>query len=701
MTAASENICSLKDMKKLMESARLIPFSLRGLLKPLNEKYCTGLATDFLLKSVIQTCKPKSTFDWAKQKFDKQIIEENKAAIKNAEEIQKLYEKESCGALTKMFENVMKYHSQLIFLKSLYEQLGDYYGDNNMKGEIEVPKDLMQKLYEKATALELPRKLGEMRLLEEFVLGPRTEDLIKEMDQLFEEEDTQMEVIQPEKKKEKESNKDAMEEEEEEQPIPKRTRGRKKNNNKTKKRNKDNESEDEQSDFEVEEEEEEEWKEEESDDIKIKTRNRRKQEKEAERKIKYKNEKVEEVKKGSKLKKLSTIEKEAGDLIISSEDLLAPKPQISEPKNKTSENLNTEDQDFVILIEEAEKQEEDKQAQQQRNEEGVKTAKKQGLTDMTNTDLSLLKTSKRGSNLHKPFTLPKMSDNPEKNKIEKKENNPEKMQIEEEEEKSSTKEIPQTKKTKNSLQSKSPDKTSDGKIEIESKDKKTAGTEKTSKRGRPFKVEKMVQEIEEEFQQKIKSLPKKVHMEEAQKVLGSFKTLTIDGKTRDAKWVQEQMKKIYAWKDKYEDCVEKKKSGLSELVEQIDDLGIKVPEMSKAIELNKAWKLWRNKAGGMNRKVKKKVENIYEDNEDMITIEDLEGIVREAEDLRYVDTEDGTLQELKTKLANVKKIQEKFHISGQMATFSHLKEADKKLKTLNVKIPELSVLKQKVKSSFF
>ena len=690
VTVASENICTLDDLGKLIESARLIPFTLKGLLKPLNEKYSTGLATDFLLKSSIQICKPKSAFDWTTKKFNKETIEANTLARKHAEKIQKLYKKESCGVLTKRFESLIKYQKQLLFLESLYEQLMQYYGDNESGNmiEIEPPKDLMEKLYQNAISLELPKKLKEMRLLDEFVNGPRVEDIIKEMEMFEEEEEnTQIEVIKPERENKKHKEVKNQEIDEEQEPITKRTRGQKKGKNKQKRKNTNNDSENEPSDRENIMEEEEEWREEEDESEKNIKKRKYGKENERARNKSEKTDEIQQSKKVTKLKKLSAIEQEETENIIkSSEELLATHGLKKSNKNseKSKENLKAEDQDLIILIEESEKQ------------EVMKISKKEGLTDVTNNDL---KASKIGSGLHKPFIAPKTAPvnavkyiSSDKAQNEKKECKPERMQIEEEEEKSIEKVQPS--KNKRGLEPILLEKDS----ENGSKEKKKTVQEKTSKRGRPFKAEKMVQEIEEEFQQKIKSLAKKVRLEEATGVLGSSKTLTIDGKARDSKWIEEQMSRVYDWKKKYQEFVDndKKQSGLSELVEELDDLAIKVPEMSKAIELNKTWKLWKNKAGGMNRKIKKRVEDIFDDNEDMVDIEELEKIVNEATHLRYIDSKDENLELLKAKLTIIKAIQEKFYSSGQMATLSQLKEAERKLKIQNIRIPELNILKQKV-----
>ena len=586
MKAAWDNFCTLDDLKTLIESSRFIPFSLERLLKPLNEKYCTGIAVDELLKPCIKSCQPKSALDWAKKQLRKEIIATNESALNQTREIQNLYEKESCGVITKSYEKTSQYNKQLEFLKFFYENVQKYY---NGETKEDLPKTLAERLYEKAKNVDLPTNLSEMRLLEEIIEGPRPQE-----EPVFEEEKQDNMEIE-----------DESEQEEEEEVVP-QVRGRRS-------RGKEQENEGDIESQEESEEEEEEW---------------------------VNQGEEEEGKRGRK----KSIKPPAA---------VNPESEGKKKRGRKPKNSVNSSEDIVLATGSANKSKSSSEKTGKRGrprtknlsdneieEEETKANNDSALKEITSESLNI----KKNNSLHKPFIVPKGA-NAEKDV---------------------------------------------------SDNEKTSTMGKGNKRGRKPKTEKMLVEIEEEFQRGRKSLLKKISMEEAQKVMASFHPVSVNGQQRESKWAQEQIRRTLEWKGRYEECIEKKTKDLGDLVEQIEGMEIRIPEMSKAVEHYRSWRLWKNEASGISRRLKKKAENIYEDNEEMVNFEEVENIVKESEDMVYVDSTDTVFQELRSKLTSAKKIKDNFNNAGYAWTFSHLKDAEKKLKTTNIRIPEISILKEKV-----
>lgn len=121
--AALNNLSAVKDLCRLANSAKLLPFNLSSFLKIINEKFYLSIATDLLAKPWIALCSPKSAYNPTEKKFSNEIMTRNSEAMITCQQILDLYTKKSCGVITSEFETGMQYHQNLSFLQEFYNNI--------------------------------------------------------------------------------------------------------------------------------------------------------------------------------------------------------------------------------------------------------------------------------------------------------------------------------------------------------------------------------------------------------------------------------------------------------------------------------------------------------------------------------------------------------------------------------------------------
>ncbi len=241
-------------------------------------------------------------------------------------------------------------------------------------------------------------------------------------------------------------------------------------------------------------------------------------------------------------------------------------------------------------------------------------------------------------------------------------------------------------------------------FDFEPKEKKTTKPVKEKKttpsksgggrgRGRPRKSETVANEINTEYRIKLRKLGEKPTLQEAQRVLEG------NGNELFAQVDEAQLEKGVAqakeWRRQYEDAIESGEDRkLKRLLDQIDHIGVKIPEMSKLLEMKKDFDLWRNKVEDLHKRLKKKVDDVYTEKDKMVDMNEIREAVEAHKTIKMFEVEDdGKFRDLEKRVETVFKIKENM---GN-GSFGQLKEIEKQLKETNIYIEEIGELKEKVK----
>ena len=577
--------------------------------------------------------------------FNKTTMDQNRISAKQALDIQKLYMDKSCGVITNSLEVLMGYSRQQAFLIELYPQIVKYFGEYENKG----PKDKVTKKQEcsqpsKELMIMFHEKVSSLGFPDEFAEVELLEKLINGSLDIQPQLD-----IDEQDQSEKASN-DNKDDEQEHDEDKKAKSGI-------------------ESD-----EEEEEWIAN-SDDGSEDGAKRAKKTKQ----IRNREDEAVKASKKSIKSNLSRMSRSEDEPVKTSEDLvgLNTSKKVTKMASKTCKNSKEKKSKSSDSVEKS-----IQKGKELMDIESTRDSKTKLVSKLKYVEVNCLKDI---TNIEK-HKRAEVAD--EKKSMDLEEEAEIVIEEEEEEDGNTDEEKIDKKMTEENA----------GRVKKDGlNNKKESAKGKVNKRGRPAKAEKIAIEIEKDYKSEIKDLKGKLSIEDAQKALGNSK---IDGNQEDSETIQQQIKKTLDWKKKYKDCIENNRGNMEELVEELQELELEVPEMKSAIQKKKCWRLWQNKAKGLMRRLKKKNENLFESNEDMVTIEEIEEIIKEADDIESGNSQDKTLQEFKTKLKNVQKIQEKFQSSGHMSVLSFQKDAEKKLKTQNIKIPEFKILKQRVKKFF-
>ena len=220
-------------------------------------------------------------------------------------------------------------------------------------------------------------------------------------------------------------------------------------------------------------------------------------------------------------------------------------------------------------------------------------------------------------------------------------------------------------------------------------------------RGRPRKSETVANEINSEFRIKIRRLNEKPTLQEAQRIIerGSNELFTQFNEEQ----LEESIIKAKEWRRQYEDAIESGEDRrLRRLVEQIDMIDVRVPEMSKLLEMKKEFDLWRNKVEDLHKRLKKKVDDVYTEKDKMVDMNEIRETVEAQKTIKMFEVDDGgKFRDLEKRVETVFKIKENMERGQANGSFGQLKELEKQLKENNIYIEEIGELKEKVSVKFY
>jgi len=213
--------------------------------------------------------------------------------------------------------------------------------------------------------------------------------------------------------------------------------------------------------------------------------------------------------------------------------------------------------------------------------------------------------------------------------------------------------------------------------------------------GRPPKEENILHEIEQDYEERLRAINEKISLDVVEENLASYKEQGEDHP--EIKIFEEALEKTFDWKRRYEQAIEDNNEDLTQIIEEIELLEIKLPEMEEAVEHQKKYWIWKNKAINMGRKIKKRRTNIYEMN-DEIELEDLQEIIREGEEeIKKMESTDENFEDLKEKLDKIIFIQASLKKTSSWK-LADLLEIEKELKGINVRFDEVLILKDTIEA---
>ena len=218
--------------------------------------------------------------------------------------------------------------------------------------------------------------------------------------------------------------------------------------------------------------------------------------------------------------------------------------------------------------------------------------------------------------------------------------------------------------------------------------------------GRPPKEENILNEIEKDYEERLRSIQEKIGLDVIEENLASYREQGEEHP--EIKIFEEALEKTFDWKRRYEQALEENNGELKEIVEEIDLLEIKLPEMEEAIDYQRKYWIWKSKLSTMGRKLRKRRVNIFEMTDDVVEFEDFEELLREGEeDIKKFETSsDEDFEELKEKLDKVIFIQAGLKKMGSSSwKLNDLLDIEKELKGINVRFDELLLLKDALKKN--
>ena len=160
--------------------------------------------------------------------------------------------------------------------------------------------------------------------------------------------------------------------------------------------------------------------------------------------------------------------------------------------------------------------------------------------------------------------------------------------------------------------------------------------------------------------------------------------------------MEEEINKTLDWKRRFLETANDNNGYFRDLLNEMNQLGIRVPEMLEAINYQREWWIWKNKIVSIRRKLRKKRENIFEAN-DELSLEELDEIIREGEeDIRKIEPNDEDLEEIQEKVQRIKIVRERLGSTEVHWTLTDLKNLERELKSINIKFEEICLLKERI-----
>jgi len=156
--------------------------------------------------------------------------------------------------------------------------------------------------------------------------------------------------------------------------------------------------------------------------------------------------------------------------------------------------------------------------------------------------------------------------------------------------------------------------------------------------------------------------------------------------------LENEVNEAKLWMMQFRDA-ENKKQDLEDLLNRIPGLNLRVNEMTKALNYERKWLLWRNVAQNLSAQLRQKRSSQDQENTKS-NVKNLEGIVKEGEELKYVRHDDGLLAGLNEKLAMIKQTQAA--IKDHRSNLENLQELEHNLKHINIHFPAAEKLHLKV-----
>ena len=232
---------------------------------------------------------------------------------------------------------------------------------------------------------------------------------------------------------------------------------------------------------------------------------------------------------------------------------------------------------------------------------------------------------------------------------------------------------------------------------VKSKDAQAVAGQK--RKGRPRKAEAFYDEIQKVYRLKLKALDEKPALEDAQRTLGLEKK-NVFKRPENAKrneYLENVIEEAMEWGKKFKNAFENKNYlKLGKLADEIDRLSIRTPEMAKVLEMKKDWDIWVIKVEDVDKRLKKKVNNIFTEADKMVPYEDVKEVVDGRRRIQQMDHDNRKVAELERKLESIGKLRNKIIEAKSSKNFSKAKDFERELKDINISIPEIEILQQKV-----
>lgn len=217
--------------------------------------------------------------------------------------------------------------------------------------------------------------------------------------------------------------------------------------------------------------------------------------------------------------------------------------------------------------------------------------------------------------------------------------------------------------------------------------------------GRPEGLATLNKRVEECYRDKGLQIGEKeslINAEKRLKQLIKTKNLSVKNKDSDPEVasLSTKINAVKVWMTDFKEA-EKKKQDLEEFLDEIEGLEFRVNEMTKALNYERKWLLWRNTAQNFSSQLRYKGSPQEQDNSHKLSVKNLEEIVREGEELKHVRKDDGLLAGLNEKSALIKQIQTA--VKKHDCSLEKLQELENNLNHINLQFPEADKLKLKVK----
>lgn len=192
--------------------------------------------------------------------------------------------------------------------------------------------------------------------------------------------------------------------------------------------------------------------------------------------------------------------------------------------------------------------------------------------------------------------------------------------------------------------------------------------------------------IEKEFVRNMKGLLKKPTLEDAKNQLASLQ----NGQAKKKKEkLREQIQKTEEWLEQYNQKLVIETHSLDkvqDLIESISEIPLRVKEMEDLFEKQRVFELWRVRFDSLLKKDKKRKTKNTAGQTNMLTFEELEGILVEAVDLKIYDLcDEPRLEELRLKYKKIQSLIHMFEACPNDLTL--MRKVSKELTETNIAFP--------------